>query len=193
MTMARSKEFDEQVVLRKAMDVFWAQGYEKTSMQDLVDQMGIHRRSIYDTFGDKHSLFVAALAEYERFITKEMERIIDRSPSVKQAIRDVFLFILESATDNPKGCLSVNTAVELSLLDTKIDEIVTDMFRKTEAMLQQLIEQGQSTGEVSSAIHAKQTARFLHNNLVGLRVLVKTDYDQEELESVINLAVRVLD
>ncbi|KOP29057.1 TetR family transcriptional regulator [Exiguobacterium sp. BMC-KP] len=191
--MARSKEFDEQVVLRKAMDVFWAQGYEKTSMQDLVDQMGIHRRSIYDTFGDKHSLFVAALAEYERFITKEMERIIDRSPSVKQAIRDVFLFILESATDNPKGCLSVNTAVELSLLDTKIDEIVTDMFRKTEAMLQQLIEQGQSTGEVSSAIHAKQTARFLHNNLVGLRVLVKTDYDQEELESVINLAVRVLD
>ena len=191
--MARSKEFDEQVVLRKAMDVFWAQGYEKTSMQDLVDRMGIHRRSIYDTFGDKHSLFVAALAEYERFITKEMERIIDRSPSVKQAIRDVFLFILESATDNPKGCLSVNTAVELSLLDTKIDEIVTDMFRKTEAMLQQLIEQGQSTGEVSSAIHAKQTARFLHNNLVGLRVLVKTDYDQEELESVINLAVRVLD
>lgn len=191
--MARSKEFDEQVVLRKAMDVFWAQGYEKTSMQDLVDQMGIHRRSIYDTFGDKHSLFEAALAEYERFITKEMQRIIDRSPSVKQAIRDVFLFILESATDNPKGCLSVNTAVELSLLDTKIDEIVTDMFRKTEAMLQQLIEQGQSTGEVSSAIHAKQTARFLHNNLVGLRVLIKTDYDQEELESVINLAVRVLD
>ncbi|MGL6102693.1 MAG: TetR/AcrR family transcriptional regulator, partial [Exiguobacterium acetylicum] len=94
--MARSKEFDEQVVLRKAMDVFWAQGYEKTSMQDLVDRMGIHRRSIYDTFGDKHSLFVAALAEYERFITNEMERIIDRSPSVKQAIQDVFLFILES-------------------------------------------------------------------------------------------------
>ncbi len=191
--MARSKEFDEQVVLRKAMDVFWAQGYEKTSMQDLVDRMGIHRRSIYDTFGDKHSLFVAALAEYERFITNEMEHIIGRSPSVKQAIQDVFLFILESAMDNPKGCLSVNTAVELSLLDTKIDEIVSDMFRKTEVMLQHLIEKGQSTGEVSSSIHAKQTASFLHNNLVGLRVLVKTDYDQEELESIINLAVRVLD
>ena len=54
--MARTKEFDEQVVLTKAMNLFWEQGYEKTSMQELVDRMGIHRRSIYDTFGDKHQL-----------------------------------------------------------------------------------------------------------------------------------------
>lgn len=58
--MARSKEFDEKAVLRKAMELFWEQGYEKTSMQDLVDHMGIHRRSIYDTFGDKRSLFLAS-------------------------------------------------------------------------------------------------------------------------------------
>ncbi|MGO2638704.1 MAG: TetR/AcrR family transcriptional regulator, partial [Enterococcus viikkiensis] len=60
--MARVKEFDETEVLTKAMQLFWQQGYEKTSMQELVDVMGIHRRSIYDTFGDKHQLFLKSLA-----------------------------------------------------------------------------------------------------------------------------------
>lgn len=55
--MGRSREFDENVVLQKAMELFWKQGYEKTSLNDLVEHMGIHRRSLYDTFGDKHTLF----------------------------------------------------------------------------------------------------------------------------------------
>ena len=55
--MARSKEFEENEVLDKAMKLFWEQGYEKTSMTDLVEHMGIHRRSLYDTFGDKHHCF----------------------------------------------------------------------------------------------------------------------------------------
>ena len=67
--MARSKEFDEKQALRKAMELFWQQGYEKTSMQELVDYMGIHRRSIYDTFGDKRTLFLSALSYYEELIT----------------------------------------------------------------------------------------------------------------------------
>lgn len=56
--MARSKEFDIDDVLLKAMTIFWQQGYEKTSMQDLVTGMGIHKRSMYDTFGDKHTLYI---------------------------------------------------------------------------------------------------------------------------------------
>ncbi len=59
--MARQKEFDRDEVLHKAMEVFWTRGYEGTSIQDLVKHMGINRQSIYDTFGDKHSLFLQAL------------------------------------------------------------------------------------------------------------------------------------
>ena len=180
--MARSKEFDETVVLKKAMELFWEQGYEKTSMQDLVDRMGIHRRSIYDTFGDKRSLFLAALDEYEKFIKHEME-----------TISDVFLFILRSSDQYPKGCLSVNAAVELSLLDQEIDQLVTAMFNRTEGMFEELIRHGQQNGELSGEIDPVQTARFLHNNLIGLRVLIKTNYSQKELESIITLALKVLD
>lgn len=191
--MARSKEFDETVVLRKAMELFWEQGYEKTSMQDLVDHMGIHRRSIYDTFGDKRSLFLAALDEYETFITNQMKTIIRQNESVHSAIRDVFLFILHSSDQYPKGCLSVNAAVELSLLDQEIDRLVTAMFNRTEDMFEELIRHGQQNGELSDDIDPVQTARFLHNNLIGLRVLIKTNYSQKELESIITLALKVLD
>ncbi|MFU7592066.1 TetR/AcrR family transcriptional regulator [Priestia sp. RMT2NF4] len=191
--MARSKEFDEKAVLRKAMELFWEQGYEKTSMQDLVDHMGIHRRSIYDTFGDKRSLFLASLNHYEELIVKEMESIISSTSSTKQAIRDVFIFILNAIEQYPKGCLSVNAAVELSLLDKEIGCIVTKMFNRTEDMFNNLIKRGQASGELSKEIDSDNTSRFLHNNLVGIRVLIKTNYNKKELEGIIALALAVLD
>lgn len=191
--MARSKEFDEKAVLRKAMELFWEQGYEKTSMQDLVDHMGIHRRSIYDTFGDKRSLFLASLNHYEELIVNEMESIISSTSSIKQAIRDVFIFILNSIEQYPKGCLTVNAAIELSLLDKEIGRIVTKMFNRTEDMFNNLIKRGQTSGELSKEIDSDNTARFLHNNLVGIRVLIKTNYNKKELEGIITLALSVLD
>ncbi|KRF47823.1 TetR family transcriptional regulator [Bacillus sp. Soil745] len=191
--MARSKEFDEKAVLRKAMELFWEQGYEKTSMQDLVDHMGIHRRSIYDTFGDKRSLFLASLNHYEELIVNEMERIISSTSSIKQTIRDVFIFVLNSIEQYPKGCLSVNAAIELSLLDKEIGRIVTKMFNRTEDMFNNLIKRGQTSGELSKEIDSDNTSRFLHNNLVGIRVLIKTNYNKKELEGIITLALSVLD
>jgi TetR/AcrR family transcriptional regulator, transcriptional repressor for nem operon len=191
--MARSKEFDEKAVLRKAMELFWEQGYEKTSMQDLVDHMGIHRRSIYDTFGDKRSLFLASLNHYEELIANEMESIISSNSSIKQAIHDVFIFILNSIEHYPKGCLSVNAAIELSLLDKEIGRIVTKMFNRTEDMFNNLIKRGQASGELSKEIDSDNTSRFLHNNLVGIRVLIKTNYNKKELEGIITLALSVLD
>ncbi|MBL3646412.1 TetR/AcrR family transcriptional regulator [Bacillus vallismortis] len=191
--MARSKEFDEKAVLRKAMELFWEQGYEKTSMQDLVNHMGIHRRSIYDTFGDKRSLFLASLNHYEELIVNEMESIISSTSSIKQAIRDVFIFVLNSMEQYPKGCLSVNAAIELSLLDKEIGRIVTKMFNRTEDMFNNLIKRGQTSGEISKEIDSDNISRFLHNNLVGIRVLIKTNYSKKELEGIITLALSVLD
>ncbi|WP_249712669.1 TetR/AcrR family transcriptional regulator, partial [Bacillus cereus] len=89
--MARNKDFDEKKALRKAMDLFWEQGYEKTSMQDLVDHMGIHRRSIYDTLGDKHTLLMRALSQYVEIIEGRMKNEVKTELSVKQAIRKLLI------------------------------------------------------------------------------------------------------
>ena len=63
--MARTKEFDRDDVVNKAINVFWSKGFEATSIQDLVDAMGINRGSIYDTFGDKAGLFEVAIYHYQ--------------------------------------------------------------------------------------------------------------------------------
>ena len=193
--MARNKEFDEKVVLKKAMELFWKQGYEKTSMQDLVNHMGIHRRSIYDTFGDKHSLFLASLKYYEVFVAEELTNIINNSPTVKMTIRKILEYVVNVAELEiyPAGCFAVNTAVELSLLDKDIQHLTTKMFNDTEELFNKLLKEGQNKGEFKNDLNTQITAQFLHNNLIGLRVLVKTNFTKKELESIIDLILKVLE
>lgn len=191
--MARSKEFDEKQALRKAMELFWQQGYEKTSMQELVDYMGIHRRSIYDTFGDKRTLFLSALSHYEELITTEMKKRVDSNLLVKQAIREVFKMVIYPGPNLPKGCLSVNAAVELSLIDEEIATKIAGMFTKTEALFYELLKHGQKNGEISRRHDPEVLSLFLHNSLVGLRVLVKTEDDNKKLESIVDMTLSVLE
>lgn len=177
------------------MELFWKQGYEKTSMQDLVNHMGIHRRSIYDTFGDKYSLFLASLKFYEVFVAEELTKIISNSSTVKIAIRNIFEYVVNLAEFEiyPAGCFAVNTAVELSLLDKDIQHLTTKMFNDTEELLNKLLKEGQNKGEIKNDLNTLVTAQFLHNNLIGLRVLVKTNYTKKELESIIDLILKVLE
>lgn len=191
--MARSKEFDVNQVLGKAMELFWQQGYEKTSMQELVDYMGIHRRSIYDTFGDKRTLFLSALSHYDELITKQTKKKVDSKFLVKQGIREVFNMIIYPNLKLPKGCLSVNAAVELSLIDEEIATKIVGMFTKTEALFYELLKHGQETGEIAKRLEPEGMSYFLHNSLVGLRVLVKIEADEKKLESIVDVTLSVLD
>lgn len=191
--MARNKEFDENEVLRKAMELFWIQGYEKTSMQDLVEYMGIHRRSLYDTFGDKHTLFIKALDHYNEIIRTRIENEVTQLNTVKDAIRKLFEMIIVRDVQQPIGCLTVNTAVELSLYDEQAAEKVMESFSKTELLLNNLVQRGQKSGEISKHHDAKKTSEFLHNSLVGLRVMTKTTDDIEKLNNIIDITLSVLD
>lgn len=88
------------------MVLFLRNGYEKTSMQDLVDYMNIHCRSIYDTFGDKQTLFLRALQLFKEIIEKRMEQQIKPINSVKLAIRRLFEMVVFSDEEKPPGCLT---------------------------------------------------------------------------------------
>ncbi len=88
--MARPREFERDVVLDRAMQVFWSRGYEATSIQHLVDRMGIQRGSLYDTFGDKRALFFAAINRYDRVVTAKLVAVLEEPGSGKDAIRRLF-------------------------------------------------------------------------------------------------------
>ncbi|PFO04704.1 TetR family transcriptional regulator [Bacillus sp. AFS076308] len=191
--MARHKEFDEAEVLQKAMVLFWRNGYEKTSMQDLVDYMNIHRRSIYDTFGDKQTLFLRALQLFEEIIGKRMEQQIKPINSVKLAIRRLFEMVTFSDEEKPPGCFIVNTAVELSLHDEEIADRISKSFSKTESFICELLLQGQISGEISNLLDIEKSSQFIHNSLIGVRVLAKTTKDKEKLQNLIDSTLAVLD
>lgn len=100
--MARSKEFDVDTVLLKAMRLFWSQGYEKTSMKDLVETMGVHKRSMYDTFGDKHALFMQAMERYHETVGATVKARIQDAACPKQAIRAIFDMTIHAGMSGPK-------------------------------------------------------------------------------------------
>ena len=136
--MGRSKEFEESVVLQKAMELFWKQGYEKTSMSDLVEHMGIHRRSLYDAFGDKHTLFLKTLDCFGEFIKSRLKSETSRAETAKQAIQFIFDSTIEGNGDRPLGCLFVNSATEMAPRDKDVAEKAEEAFMQTEHFLADL-------------------------------------------------------
>lgn len=190
--MARSKEFEINEVLDKAMHLFWTQGYEKTSMQDLVDFMGIHRRSIYDTFGDKHALYVKALERYEAKQTSKIKFLTQKQKSIKLLLREMFESTIRKEGE-PIGCFMVNSGVELGVIDPEVSALVNESHTRTEEFLTTLMLTGQQTGEIKRDLDPVVTSHFLMNTWLGLRTLVKTTSDQRKLINIIDMSLSVLD
>jgi TetR/AcrR family transcriptional repressor of nem operon len=190
--MARSKEFEESVVLDKAMKLFWEQGYEKTSLTDLVEHMGIHRRSLYDTFGDKHMLFLKAMDRFRAKINTELTGVVKRSETAEEALQMIISFMIYGEEDSPSGCLMVNSAVELAMRDAEVDSKSTESFTLSEQMFKDIILWGQRNGEFTSAYNAGELAEHMHAVCVGLRVMTRTSIAKEKLHRTANLSIKLL-
>jgi TetR/AcrR family transcriptional repressor of nem operon len=193
--MARPKEFDREEVLEKAMETFWLYGYEATSMQTLVNNMGINRGSLYDTFGDKRSLFQAAIAHYEeKFVHSAIARLQEPNAS-KQAIIDFFKDLVAKAIADPdcRGCFLINTAVELCPHDPETRDRIRANFQKIENAFYNALNRAKSQGEINQQQNIRALARFLTCSLQGLKVTSKVLPDRETLKDIVQTIVRLLD
>ncbi|MZQ86735.1 TetR family transcriptional regulator [Paenibacillus sp. 5J-6] len=191
--MPRVKEFDVDEVLLKAVRLFWEQGYEKTSINALVEHLGIHRRSLYDTFGDKHQLFLQAIERYNEYLSGQFHSGITRADSTRQAVRFLFDFMIEGYDDKPPGCLLVNMAVEVAPWDQEVDMKTLESFDKVEKLLVELIQRGQESGEFVTNRDASELAENMHNTMLGLRVLARTSANKEKLHRIADSAISLLD
>ncbi|AOK91304.1 TetR/AcrR family transcriptional regulator [Paenibacillus polymyxa] len=191
--MARSKEFEEKEVLDKAMRLFWEQGYEKTSMTELVEHMGIHRRSLYDTFGDKHNLFLKAMDRFDDKISAALAGGVKGSKTASEALQFIFGFMIDGDEDSPAGCLMVNSAVELAARDVEVDNKSTKAFTTAEQLLREIILWGQRDGEFTSTYNAEELAEYLHNVWIGLRVMARTSASREKLHRITHISMKILE
>jgi len=192
--MARTKDFDEDEVLAKAMNLFWLKGYNGTSMQDLVDRLGISRSSLYDTYGDKHALFLKSLENYRKISAERMEKIGRGATSAKDAVRKVLEYTIgELVKDKDhKGCFLVNAAVEMAPHDKEVNSMLCENDRQMGEYFYETIKNGQESGEITNAQDARLLSQFLINNFKGIRVTSKSLADKKVFNEIIDLTMSVL-
>lgn len=193
--MPRAKAFDREEALQKAMETFWRFGYEATSIQDLVESMGINRGSLYDTFGDKRSLFQAAIAHYNCTVVKEAIAELEAPGASKAAIVAHFRNAAEqAATDSQqRGCLITNCAVEIAPHDSEIAASVAETMRRVERALHGALVRAREQGEIDASLNLEAIARYFTCCLQGLRVVSKTNPNPDDLREIAELALAILD
>lgn len=193
--MARSKDFDEAEVLSKAVCIFWHKGYNGTSMQDLVDGLGISRSSLYDTFGDKHALYIKALDSYQQTGGSQMCDIINNTASAKEAIKKLLELTMRDLLNDEqrKGCFMVNAEIELASLDAEVRNLICRNEQQFEGAVLRAIKKGQDSGEIRNTQDPLALARFIINAVRGMQVSAKATADKAFFDDIIKTTLSVLD
>lgn len=173
--MARTREFDTGIALNKAMHVFWGKGYRSTSLDDLLDAMEISKSSFYETFGNKHDLFLAAIEEYIQCTTKPMlNRLLVEGPFL-EALNDIFNNIIQLSISNRSGCMLANSAIEMSPHDKEVDRLIAGAIKRVEDAWYKSIQLAQKRGELSTDKKPRALARFIVGSINGLMVVSKAN------------------
>lgn len=170
--MARTKEFDPDVALGRAMQLFWRQGYEATSVADLVAELGVARASLYATFGGKHDLYLAALDRYVRHPDPDPAEVLARPGPVLPAIRTLLDVFASPAPDGrPAGCMLVAAVVECPPGDTDVHGRVARSWAASEALLTSALLRARAQGEIAADADAASLAAYLLVLMQGIQVV----------------------
>ena len=191
--MAGKKAFDPQQVLEKAMNAFWEQGYEGISIEDLVQCTGIGRGSLYDTFGDKHSLYLAALERYLVSISRQTTALLEHAGTLQEVLEHLLQAYIDGLLSDParRGCFLVNASLEMAPHDPDVAQKVKAAYTGSEEAYAARLLKAQATGELDRTHDPQQLARFLLATLVSLRVLARTSVSRETLQDIMQTALSV--
>lgn len=189
--MGRPKNFEPDVAVENAMETFWTQGFAATSPADLTAAIGIGKGSLYNTFGSKRALFDLALERYRQAGVELITEVLQRPGPVKERIREFLELLVDTDLAHPqrRGCLVINTAIELAGRDEAATKAVDQIQRASQSVLAEAIARGQRNKEISSEIDADTFALFLMNTIAGIRVMTKTVDDPRQLRQIINTAL----
>ncbi|MFE6869777.1 TetR/AcrR family transcriptional regulator [Kitasatospora sp. NPDC057692] len=188
--MGRPRSFEPDVVVARAMEVFWTKGYADTSPADLAEATGVAKGSLYHSFGSKRELFGKALDLYGRTGTASTEEFLARPGTAKERIRAHFVLLVDADLDGPvrRGCLAQNTVEELGGRDEEAARAVHRIEERMIELFAARIEQGQRAGDVDPGVDARAQALLLQATVSGLRVMAKT-FDRPVLLRIIDTAL----
>ena len=162
--VGRPRQFDEAQVLEAAMQAFWRKGYEATSLTELTAATGLNKASLYRVFGDKHRLFKSALTHYAEMEFARVVGVIRDEVTPLDNLRAVVRKITSDFA-NEKGCLMINSLVELAPHDAEVKSLLRDFGEQRVRALTGMIAQAQSAGQIRPALDPQVLA---HSRMIAL-------------------------
>lgn len=188
--MARNKEFDRDEVLNRAIAVFADHGFAGTSMDKLLQGMGISRQSLYDTFGDKRQLYLEALGRYNQDSVTQIIEKMESNPSPRQGIADALeMFVTRPAA---QGCMGVGAICEFGVSDAAILQASEQAGRRLHQALLRVLMAGQASGDINPQLDVMAGANYLSAMLSGLKVAARAGTDLLALRNMVQIALRCL-
>ncbi|MEM7516925.1 MAG: TetR/AcrR family transcriptional regulator [Planctomycetota bacterium] len=188
--MPRPVEFDRDVVLEQAMDVFWIKGYEATSLLDLLSAMNLSKSSFYQAFGSKEELFLTCLSHYQEALAHSFEQGIAEAPTALGFLEAYLASIADNRNkDAMKGCLLMNTASEFAERHPEISRATKKGLNLLTRLFSGVIQQGQAEGEISKKADPAALGTFLLTTVAGLKTMAKAGTSKAKLRAVADSAL----
>ncbi|MFJ1260299.1 TetR/AcrR family transcriptional regulator [Cupriavidus sp. CuC1] len=168
----------------RAVDAFWRYGYEALPANTLADEMGLSKSSLYNTFGSKRQLLLEAIDAYAKAKVRAIREASD-APKLREHLRRLLLDIVKD-NDGGRGCLLVNTSIELCLHDPEVRRAVWDGFQSIKTAFESLFIAGRQSAQLKRDADPAASAMTLITGIAGLRVLAKAGYTERQLSPVVD-------
>lgn len=190
-TLGRPRRFDRDAALLAAMRVFWAQGYEGTSIQDLVTAMGVNKPSLYATFGCKEELFQEAVQLYDRLEGRATTESLANAKTARDAVKAMLDANAHAytATEGPRGCMIVLSALLGTPDNQPVRAFLAQNRLEGELALQSRLARGVKDGDLPPSANVAQLAAFYTTVLEGLSIQARDGASPEKLKSIIDAAM----
>lgn len=163
----RPRKTEPAVALDAAMKAFWAKGFEATSMADLTEATGLHKASLYQTFGDKRALFVSALESYLQSTIAALKAVREQQPDPVLAVAQSADVIISKCSEG-RGCMAVNSLVEMAPYDPEIGKLLKQFLQRLDRFLAGLIQAGIASKHFNKHTDAAAAARLMSIFIFGL-------------------------
>jgi TetR/AcrR family transcriptional repressor of nem operon len=168
--MARSREFNKEDVLERAIQLFSVQGYEATSIRDLIETMGISSSSLYEVFGDKRGLFLTALERFCEFERSRISQMAAEAVTPHHFIEQLFTSLDDVATpgSHTQRSLAFNAMVEFGTLDAEVTRLLLEHYFGIADIIAQALSEAQTLGTITTLETPRNLAYTILSTLQGL-------------------------
>src|SRR5262245_40713535 len=194
MSRGPEKQFDPEIALAKAMEVFWARGYEAASLSELLAHMGIGRKSLYDTFGNKRSLFLKTLEHYAQTTIKSIRNQLSAPGSpltnIRRVLRD---FQRIHAVPGSKGCMLGTNIADFDTNDQEIASVLRSYLREVEDAFCRAILRAQQSGELRRTMSPRDIAQMLLCTTQGMALIGRVLEDETLLRGTVEATLSLLE